>query len=108
MASVETVRINNMENKSNKVKFEIGGMWEEQEWEIFVNHECQSMGGGEPCKHCSSPKRRKWGENAWDKSPLYDTFWICPRVVVGINEGGYSSTGICLDCIIEAATTLQG
>jgi len=90
--------------KTKKVK--TGGMWESSEWEVQFNEECSSYGGGEPCKHCGKKyqkfKKRSdgsiWNENEW--------LWICPRIVVAENEGGYNSTGVCLDCILEVAKEL--
>ena len=83
-------------------KFSQGGMWDEAEWEIRLDARCSKGGGVTPCKHCSSSYIVQHREhNHWD-----ETVWTCPRVVVGTNEGGYNSTGICLDCILEAASTL--
>lgn len=31
-----------------------------------------------------------------------------PRVVIGTNEGGYNSVGICADCLIEALGKIKG
>lgn len=85
-----------------RVKIKSGGMWENEEWEMRFNEECSSYGFGEPCKHCGEKYQRfekrsdgsVYNENEW--------LWICPRVVVAYNECGYNSTGVCLDCILEA------
>lgn len=54
-----------------------------------------------PCPHCKYIETfhfagyvhdQAWSENAY----------ICPRVVVSYNEGGHATTGVCLDCLIEA------
>jgi len=58
-------------------KFNVGGMWEEPEWLMQYNVEAE-----EQCPHVKDD--------------------ICPRVVVVRNEGGYNSTGLCLDCILDA------
>lgn len=83
---------------SSVKKFEIGGMWEFSEWKIVINKECSSFMGIYPCKHCHSLN---------DVEDSKRKEWICPRVVVAENECGYNSTGICLDCILEAAKKLK-
>jgi hypothetical protein len=76
-------------------------------WEIQCNYPfTRSPQDAPPCKHC-----RKVG--AIERPGMYgdvihETEFICPRVVVAINEGGYAGTGICLDCILEEAATLPG
>ena len=43
-----------------------------------------------------------------DGSTFIEKVWNCPAVVVALNEGSYNSTGVCLDCILEAAHKLWG
>lgn len=76
-------------------KFKDGCMWEGGGFSINTDYECSEMGGGKMCQHCHSKETK-------DKT----TVWICPKVVIASNEGGYNSTGVCLDCIIEAAQSL--
>jgi hypothetical protein len=72
----------------------IGGIWEEKEWEVWYDFPLRwPPGWSEGDKKC--PHVIPGGEHG-----------ICPRVVVARNEGGESSTGICLDCIIEAVKAL--
>jgi len=81
-------------------KFEDGCMWEGGYWEVEINRRCNEFGGGVPCKHCHSEcfdVRKRY-----DGSKYKVKQWICPRVVIATNEGGYNSTGVCLDCILEA------
>ena len=80
----------------NKFIFEDGCMWEGGDWKIVTDYECSEWGGGLPCKHC-------YGEEI----KASERIWFCPSVVIATNEGGYNSTGICLQCIIEAAATLS-
>jgi hypothetical protein len=87
------------------ISFIDGCMWEGGPWEIRLNCECSEYGGSDkPCKHCGP----KWIETRIrpDGSTYKEVIWICPRVVVARNEGGCNDTGVCLDCILEAATTL--
>lgn len=54
-----------------------------------------------PCKHCHSDhieviQRSEFGDSYRERK------WICPRVVVSLNEGGHNRTAICLDCILDA------
>lgn len=82
-------------------KFEEGVMWDDNPWTIETDYECSEY-GGEPCKHCSPI----YGKRYEDENPAVDARerkWTCPRVVIAVNEGGYNSTGVCLDCILEAA-----
>jgi hypothetical protein len=81
-----------------KHTYETGGMWEESAFTISVDHPCQESIGGstiKPCKHCHSEKK----EGGY-------LHWICPKVVIAVNEGGYNSTGVCVDCILEACENI--
>jgi len=78
-----------------------GCMWEGGSWIIDFDHKCSEYGGGIPCKHCHSIKTETRND-AYGGQHLKQV-WICPRVVIAKNEGGYNSTGVCLDCILEAA-----
>lgn len=74
----------------NKMKFDVGGIWEESEWYIYRSYiidEYLNFSSKKYCKHCYKNEQNHW---------------VCPFVVVSINEGGHNSTGICLDCIIDA------
>ncbi len=73
-------------------QYPIGGMWDDSEWEIQSNARV-AVSGIIPCPHCHTPHQDEHGNNCI----------ICPRVVVAKNEGGHNSTGVCVDCIIEAA-----
>lgn len=81
-----------------------GGMWEEAEWEIVFDG---VVGAPESdmCQHCHGFKLRP-DYNRHDYSIHYRPEFICPRIVVAENEGGYNTTGVCLDCILEAAASL--
>lgn len=83
-------------------KIERGGMWEDSEWEIHFDEEC-SGDKDMMCPHCHSfrvlVKPTAYPPRTYDW-PVF----ICPRVVVARNEGGCNTTGVCLDCILEAAT----
>jgi len=73
-----------------------GGMWEYPEFEIVFNYECSNYGGGKPCKHCHSEKTivKKYGTK--------EHIWICPIIIIGKNEGGYNSVGICAQCLYDS------
>jgi hypothetical protein len=84
--------------------FAVGGQWENAAWEIVHNAIVSMWSGGSPCPHCGKPFTQ-FGHHTNGKR--FDSqHWICPRVVVAYNEGGFSSTGVCLDCILEAAHAL--
>jgi hypothetical protein len=82
-----------------------GSMWEGNGFSININEQCSENGGGEMCKHCHS-KEIKVHTRFHDQSTWEEIVWICPRVVVAENEGGCNTTGVCLDCILEAEKTL--
>lgn len=87
-----------------KFKFDTGGVWEGDAFEIEVNHitddNCYV-----PCKHAHSPhKTRHYRSDG--------TFWeeqsyIVPFVAVQYNEGGFCTTGTCAECIAEALQNLK-
>lgn len=79
--------------------FNEGVMWEKPPFSIKINEECSEYGGN-PCKHCHS-HRDKIRERT-DKTTFVEKIWICPAVIIVMNEGGYNSTGLCLDCLLEA------
>jgi len=99
------------ENKNKKIKkpeekfdFENGNMWEGGIWNIIIDMECSAYGGGDPCKHCYDFKNVIHTRS--DKSTYSEKVWTCPRVIVVENEGGFNSTGLCLDCVLEATIAL--
>lgn len=75
-------------NARQKIVIEEGGIWEFKAWEIEIGYELGTC--DDRCRHCR------------DEGGVV----VCPRVVVGANEGGFSGTGICLDCIVEAASAI--
>jgi len=87
------------------ITFKDGCMWEGGDWEISLNHECSENGGGVPCKHC-------YGEEVKHRVSAYNSgytekIWICPSLVIAKNEGDCNSTGVCLQCILEAGEALS-
>lgn len=87
--------------KKEPFKFEIGGMWEETNWEIIFDEKVQY--NSNPCKHCG-PIIKEIHNRLIDDSTYENSYFICPRVIVSVNEGGSDSTGICADCVYEALT----
>jgi hypothetical protein len=89
-------------------------MWEGNPWSIKEHVHCQTHKGDldlSPCKHSQviNSDNPRWEKIIThdDRDITYEVQWIVPRVVVGQNEGGFNSVGICLDCILEAAKTLE-
>lgn len=87
---------------SNIISINIGGMWEGQEWEIILNKSISSLSSSNLCPHCRD-HHIHIHTRSHDKQTWEEEVWICDKVVVGKNEGGFCSTGICLDCIIHTA-----
>ena len=84
--------------------FNEGVMWGDNPFEIKTNESCSAY-GGEHCKHCHSHKEILHERS--DKSTYTEDVWVCPVVVVVTNEGGCNSTGLCLDCLLEAVKKLN-
>ena len=80
-------------------------MWEEPEFKILKDCEVQLEEPIRMCPHCHS--KHQVIRQRSDGSPYYVTVFICPRVVVATNEGGCNTTGVCLDCILDAAKELK-
>jgi hypothetical protein len=63
-----------------------GGLWEDSKFTIETNYK---LGDYDiKCKHVVDDKLPK-------------------GVVIAINEGGYNSTGVCVECLIEALKELK-
>lgn len=79
--------------------FNEGVMWENNPWFILIDQECSDL-GGKPCRHCHSHNvviHTRYDNRTWEEKK-----WICSRVVQVFNEGGCNTTGLCLDCLLEA------
>lgn len=86
-----------------KYSYPTGSMWEDYDWHIETN--CGvSLDGARVCKHCHSPTTEQ--HKAFDGTLYTREVCTCPRVVIAYNEGGHATTGVCLDCILEAAAVL--
>jgi hypothetical protein len=79
----------------NDAKFSEGGMWEKRQFHIEPSCEVYDYNGQKPCRHCHSHRVRT------SKRGVTTHYWTCPAVVVAWNEGGWSSTGVCVQCILE-------
>jgi transposase-like protein len=84
----------------------VGDMWEGYGWEIQADVECSEYGGGVPCPHCHSDRVVHTSGSA-HRNETNERKWVCPRVVVAYNEAPFNSTGVCLDCLLEAVATLK-
>ena len=91
--------------KEDILTFSEGGMWDKNEWEIYFDDEIGAYSDVVPCKHCSEIREKE--NTRYDGSIYYTTVFTCPSVVVAKNEGGYASTGVCLQCIIEASESIE-
>ena len=66
-------------------KYMDGGIWENKYIEIFFNYEIGALDN--PCPHIKDNR--------------------IPIVIVVENEAGYSTTGVCLQCIQEAIKEIK-
>lgn len=88
-----------MKEGQTVLTFNEGVMWEDNPFQVRINDECNENSGS-PCKHCHS-HQEKTHKNTFGVTYIEKT-WICPVVIVVTNEGGYNSTGLCLDCLLDA------
>jgi len=87
----------------DEYKFLVGGMWEDAGFSIVTDEEVHP---GKPCPHCHSERLKDRGlRSNGEPMPEYRV-WTCPRVLVAVNESGYNSTGVCLDCVLEASASM--
>lgn len=96
--------------RKEKIKtFKIGSIWDYPQWEI--NYNVRRENPDTICHHMVGPLTKRVilrYKHSVTKEVIVDSdkeiiYYFVPRIVVGINEGGMSSTGICLDCILEKA-----
>lgn len=57
------------------------------------------------CKHCIPAPNEITTRH--DGSTFTSAHVIIPRIVIAWNEGGCCTTGVCLDCLLEAVETLK-
>jgi len=85
--------------KAHKLVALRGALSEPFPWEIHFDFSAQEEAENEPpCPHCHSRKSKSFTRG--DGSEYSIAHWVCPRVVVAWNEGGYAPTYVCLDCIL--------
>jgi hypothetical protein len=82
-------------NKTVKINC---GIWEEKECTYIRNSLC-SGSYNKFCKHAKLEKIIKKFHP--DGQEFTEPYYLFPRVLVAINEGGHNSTGVCLDCLDE-------
>lgn len=74
-------------------------------FEIGIDIECTESVGTKMCKHSHSKSIKT--HSRYDGSTWEEVIWICPKMIIAYNEGGYNKTGVCFDCIIEANNLLK-
>lgn len=107
-----------------KIICPVGGIWEEKQIEIRLDLIQMESAGTKsdpietklPCPHAAFikndfeyPEYKNTPDDAIHahmKNYRAD-FYRIPRVIIAKNEGGYSSTGVCLDCVNEQFEKLQ-
>ena len=106
---------------SKKQEFEEGGLWERRSWEMVYDYQVEKY-DCKPCRHAKKvdePHYHDFDGKKIDSEQVgevtgtirafwtFHSGWVIPRVVVAVNEGGYDSTGVCADCIVEAVGESQ-
>lgn len=84
-------------------EFTEGRLWGDEPWTIITDYTV-NIAYTTPCEHCRS--ERDVHHVAANGNTYTNRVCTVPRIIVATNESGYSSVGICLDCILEAAQTL--
>lgn len=87
-----------------KYEFKDGCIWEGGGFVIESQHEFDKDDFNS-CKNCNFSNYNQY--KRIDGKIITQELWICPFVVVAENEGGFNSTGVCLECIIEAAQIIK-
>ena len=83
---------------ASEKKFYTGCLWEGNPWKIVFNVKGSDFDSR--CKHSKHVTKYTYGVSHDDRI-LSACVFITPRAVSAYNEGGFCSTGICLDCILE-------
>lgn len=76
-----------------EIKVPEGGIWEYPSFSILVNYVVRRNSSHYVCGH---------------SIPQDDGSSVIPYVVEVLNEGGYRSTGLCLQCAVEAYKHIKG
>lgn len=110
---------------SDPITVDVGGVWDYGAWEVRFDAEAEAYwskqarwevpeGGVWPAGHYVAD----WSDhpcphagNIRELPPYHPEHhpdekrreWTVPRVVVAYNEAGFSSTGVCMDCILDWA-----
>ena len=92
-------------NGMEPTKHELGGCWEESAWEVRYDEQVSGY-DNQPCKHVQNDRMVE--HRRADGGTYSNREWTCPRVIVVKNEGGCNSTGLCLDCVLEAYANKGG
>ena len=75
------------------------GIWEERDTELVRNYRYEGSDTEIMCKHfVELGKIIAHHNNGGARKAFYGYF---PRVLIAKNEGGYNSTEICVDCLLE-------
>lgn len=102
---------------TQEIEIEVGCIWEGPNWKIvLMGHHTYDE---DTCPHAIkiNPGDDRWvnplrpGQTARPNGTLpskedIEGQFLIPRVVVAYNEGGYCTTGVCLDCILESVEKL--
>lgn len=85
-------------------EFEKGEMAEGLPWEIAFDEEIlvyDEYARKVLCEHAYYK-----GKGPWPSQNTNETYCI-PRAIICYNEGGYNSTTLCLDCLLEQVNNLE-
>jgi hypothetical protein len=90
--------------KGENMYFHEGVMWEDNPFSIEINYTCSDRNDKPPCKHCFD-----YRDEVYTSCNVSYTrkVWTNPMVVIVENEGGCNSTGLCVQCLLEAVEEMK-
>lgn len=94
----------NNQDFNMSIEFPEGVLWEDNPMTIQSDKVCSEFSGS-PCRHSVNHKIET--HQSSDGGTYTEKTWENPFVVIGINEGGHSSVGLCLLCVIDAVRAFK-
>ncbi len=95
-----------MDEQKERKSWLPGGLWECDSWHANFNVKLGESDDFDLCPHAIMIGR---DDPRFEVSTSHDgrdiswaKQWVIPRAAVQYNEGGHCSTGICIDCILDA------
>ena len=102
---MKTINIEKFMGKPSKIIKLKAGLWDYDEVQLKYNYPICLQYSKIHCSHLGKEYIvKKTNKDGSFNKILYAD---CPRVIEAYNEGGQCSTGVCLDCILDAIKLLN-